>query len=150
MKPDIFNELLRTFIKKLLNDGHTKFQICSLTFGAQSCPQLEKFIDGIDLGVKPISRLLNNMGYDLHLVAVPKEDNDTSNQLTEIDKLFFEAMKYLVAERLDNLENTPRTRKGRTSIIDSEISKFTEAILQGEDPLKFIKEKFTKEDSNEE
>lgn len=98
------NKVIRDFLNKLIEDNYKKQHICYLTLGSQSSPQIEKFLSGTDLGIKPLRKFMDAFDYDLHLVPVPKDDpDDIIDNITKYTDDFIEVFKLLL---LSNLTNT--------------------------------------------
>ena len=98
MKTEEMNIMLRVAFQELIDGGYKKRHICSLTLGAQSEPQFEGFIQGKDFGVKPLERILNAFGYDLLLIAIPKDDEESSRNINETNINFISTCKNKLTE----------------------------------------------------
>ena len=110
MKFEECNEIIRNTIKDLIKDGYKKNQICSVTLGGQRYSQMENFLNGSNLGVKPLSRVVETIGYDLMLVPVHRKDTEAQQQIRKISEDFIESFKH---EIIDFLENSDKMEEMR-------------------------------------
>src|ERR1035437_6290444 len=101
MKVEDINEALREVFQDLIKDGAKKRHICGLTLGSQNEPQFEGFLKGNDFGLKPLQRLINNMGYNFHIIIIPSNDNgEIVNFVNETDQEFITNCKSYLVEKL--------------------------------------------------
>jgi hypothetical protein len=112
------NDLLRMIFDQLEKDGYKKKDMCNLTLGNQCSPMFNEFVKGKDLGIKPLSRMFEPFGYELHLVPVPKKgtDAETSTLLEKLKTDFIETCKFAMIENLDNEAIISKARNKVTGI----------------------------------
>ncbi len=119
MKFEEYNDSIRELIKELISDGYNKFQICSATLGAQRGPQFQGFIENKNLGIKPLSRLINGLNYDLHLVAIPNNDVEKEQIIYELNSEFEDNLKFNLIEYLESIKkNKEQEKVNKTNIFD--------------------------------
>ena len=130
MKFEECNLLIRNIISDLISDGYKKNQICSVTLGGQRYAQMENFLKGSNLGVKPLSRIIETIGYDLMLVPIAKTDVEKINFVNEITDDFIESFRH---ELIDFLENSDKMEQMRLKKrhCPKIISEATNEILKG-------------------
>jgi hypothetical protein len=102
MKVENVNMIIRDMFTNLVNDGYKKGHICGLTLGSQSAPQLESFLKGNDFGIKPLQRLINNLGYEVNLVIVPSSDTEITKFVNEVNTEFITNVSKSLIEKLNN------------------------------------------------
>jgi hypothetical protein len=115
------NELLRMVIDQLEKDGYKRRDMCNLTLGNQCGPMFSEFMKGKDLGVKPLSRIIDAFGYDLHLVPIPKKSNvETASLVDTTTRDFIENCKIAMIGNLDNADAVSKA-KNKVSAVFEEI-----------------------------
>ena len=126
MKASELNVTIREMFHQLINDNYKKHPICAATLGQHASPQFEKFLKGSDLGVKPMERLVDGLGFDLLLVPVRNEDKATMKVVeTACSNFITDARKDLI-EYLEERQNAPRASTGSGSVAKA----FKEAALK--------------------
>ena len=101
MKVEDINSELREMFQDIINDGAKKRHICGLTLGASNEPQFEGFLKGNDFGIKPLQRLINNVGYNFNIIIVPDENNEEVNKfIYETNQEFLSTCKEYLVEKL--------------------------------------------------
>jgi hypothetical protein len=122
------NNELRQFFKKLIADGHIKTKICSLILGQQKLPMFTTFLEDDDrnFGIKVLTQIFENMGYELKIVPVPKNEksNDTLN---EIYKNFQNEYQHTLIDGLANMQNENPT--GKKSVVADAITQLSERLF---------------------
>ncbi len=119
MKFEDYNNSLRELIKELISDGYSKAQICNATLGSQRGPQFQGFIDDKNLGIKPLTRMINGLNYDLHLVAIPNNDVEKEQVLSELNGDFEDNLKFNLIEYLESVKKTKEEDKvNKTNLFD--------------------------------
>jgi len=108
MKARELNVTIRTMIQQLISDNYKKHPICAITLGNQASPQFEKFLKGADLGIKPLERLVEGLGFDLCLVPVEREDKGALDSIDTTCAKFIDVARNNVVDYLDNRELAPR------------------------------------------
>lgn len=73
------NAGMRDFFKKLEEDGHNKNALCKITLGPSFTPQFTKFMNGTDLGLNPLTRMFQGLGFDIHIVPVKQGDTSIND-----------------------------------------------------------------------
>ncbi len=117
MKHDEINEVLRNIFNQLINDGYRKKHICDITNGSQKLPQFDQLINGGDLGLKPLERIFNSMGYELMITPIPKDNEEKKHILKEYVEEFIDASKFSLVECLESAEVIRETKKTKVSSI---------------------------------
>ncbi len=119
MKFEEYNSSIRELIKELVSDGYNKFQICNATLGSQRGPQFQGFIEGKNLGVKPLSRMISSLKCDLHLVAIPSGDVEKEQVISELNSDFEDNLKFNLIEYLESMKKTKDEEKvNKTNLFD--------------------------------
>jgi len=135
MQVEQLNDILRITINNLIDDGYKKSSICGVTLGTQSTPHFQRFINGYDLGVKPLSRIVDGFGYDLQLVCVPKKDkneiNEVSNNIYKLNENFIQSAQTALKNYLngDNKQTISKTK----TIEKESVRDFLDSFLSGLD-----------------
>lgn len=114
------NNAVRDLFQKAISDGYKKNHVCALTLGSQCVPQFDGFLKGRDFGIKPMERVLNAFDYDIHVVAVPKDDKKAIATLDGMHNECIENITQVLFSSLDN-ESLKQT-SGRTSPLFKEAS----------------------------
>jgi hypothetical protein len=52
-----------------------------VTLGRNAGIQFDKLLEGIDVGIRPLSRIINGLGYDLCLVPVKSDNFELLNSI---------------------------------------------------------------------
>ncbi len=130
MQFEEYNDVVRELTKELISDGYSKYQICKSTLGSQSGPQFEGFIKEKNLGIKPLSRMINNLEYELHLVPIPKDDTAKKLVVDQYTDDFVENLKFNLVEYLESVkQNSIETRKkNKESIFDSVVAEMLKQL----------------------
>lgn len=103
MKVEDINSELREMFQDIINDGAKKRHICGLTLGASNEPQFEGFLKGNDFGIKPLQRLINNVGYNFNIIIVPDENNEEVTKfIYETNQEFLSNCKEYLVEKLSD------------------------------------------------
>lgn len=132
MKAENFNKALREMFIELINDGVKKRHICGLTLGGQNEPQLDSFIKGNDFGLKPLQRLVYNMGYDFNIVILPREENDekTVKFIEEVNYNFLATCKTYLVEKLEDMKSVSPTQSSVAKTDDFITELFNSIIVE--------------------
>lgn len=118
MQSDRFNEKLRSIFQKLINDGFSKTDVANVSLGATRIDQLNGFLSGTNLGIKPLVKIFNLMGYTLHLVPIVKKDQNLEKKINEITFKGFDSIEWLLFDYLQKKMNEQlQTRKSSTTIM---------------------------------
>lgn len=112
------NEFMRDIFRQLIDDGFTKRRICSLTLGNQSEPQFEQFLQGKNVGIKPITRLFNAFNLEAQIVLIPKDDEKMKNYIEEHNLNTIRKCQEILLNYLNEDLSRPRIRQPRGSVID--------------------------------
>ena len=103
MKVENINGALREAFQEIIDGGAKKRHVCGLTLGAQNEPQFESFLKGADFGLKPLQRLIQNMGYNFNVVIVPQEaPQEITKFIENVNQEFIATCKSLLVERLSD------------------------------------------------
>lgn len=133
MKVENLNSVLRDVINQLVADGYRKKPICDGTLGSQSNPQFDGFIKGKDLGIKPLSRLLDGLGYEILTIPVRKDDKVKFQWVTEQMVTFAQDSKSQLIQYLENRPNSDRQRNSEgtmTSALQDGVSQILNKLDQ--------------------
>ena len=132
MKVEHLNNVLRQVIEQLINDGHKKKPICDGTLGSQSNPQFEGFMKGKDLGIKPLTRLMEGLGYEIFTIPVKKNNKEMFEFAENNMMVFADDAK---SQLLQYLENRPVSERGSrnaegtmTGALQDDISKILDNL----------------------
>jgi hypothetical protein len=107
------NDDIREIFQKSIGDGYKKNHVCALTLGSQCVPQFDGFLRGRDFGIKPLERVLSAFDYEIHVVAIPKNDKKVRAQ---IDSLHTECIDNITQVLISSLDTEAfKTTSGRTS-----------------------------------
>ena len=117
MKTETINAALRELFNELVNDGYKKRHICGLTLGAQNEPQFDGFLKGSDFGVKPLQRLIQNMGYKFNIVIIPEEDTEITKFVDEVNHEFLADCKTNLVTKLEDDATVKAGSVPKTGII---------------------------------
>jgi len=102
MRSDEFNANLRNIFRNLESDGFISNHISGATFGQNRMDMYKEFMNGRDIGLKPLSNIFDAMGFDFCLVPVLKNDRKMKEKLSEMSD---EALTITYSILLKYLEN---------------------------------------------
>lgn len=118
MKVENINGALREIFQEIIDGGAKKRHICGLTLGAQNEPQFEGFLKGADFGLKPLQRLIQNMGYNFNVIIVPQEASGELTKFIETtNQEFISSCKKLLIERLSDEGAVKASSIAKTGLI---------------------------------
>ncbi|HQF36485.1 MAG TPA: hypothetical protein PLL26_02480 [Candidatus Dojkabacteria bacterium] len=131
MKIENINEALRVLFHELVNDGYKRRHICSLTLGAQSEPQFESFLKGNDFGIKPLQRLVQNMGYKFNIIITPEDvDSDVAKFIDDSNQEFLSTCKQLLVERLNDTNVVRSASVAKTGLLANITNELFDSITK--------------------
>jgi len=130
MKVENMNGALRELFQELINEGAKKRHVCSLTLGAQNEPQFEGFLKGNDFGLKPLQRLIQNMGYKFNIVIIPESDIEISKFVNEVNQEFLSICKGYLVEKLSDEGAVRSASVAKTGIIADISNELFDAITK--------------------
>ncbi len=104
MKINELNETLRSMFNALIERGFKKFPMADVTLGRAFSPQFNKFLVESDLGLNPLERMVNGLGYELHLIPIKPGDNEFKKSMDDKYNEFIENSKN---DLIDHIENRP-------------------------------------------
>lgn len=131
MKVENINGALRELFQELVNDGHKRRHICGLTLGAQAEPQFDGFLKGNDFGLKPLQRVVQNMGYKFNIVITPENvDPAVTNFIDSTNQEFLSACKQLLVERLGDDELVRTSSIAKTGLIVEVTNELFDSIVK--------------------
>lgn len=113
------NTVLRGLFKGLIDQGYKKLPMVEVTLGKTFSPQFSKFIEETNLGLIPLERMVNGLGYDLHLVPVKSDNQEFHKELNEQYQKFLDMARNDLVDYLDN-RPTSSTRT-RSTVFDEEL-----------------------------
>jgi hypothetical protein len=117
MKVENINGALREIFQEIINGGAKRRHICGLTLGAQNEPQFDSFLKGSDFGIKPLQRLIQNMGYKLNIIIVPDSDKEISEFVEDVNQEFLSICKEYLVEKLGDEEAVKSASIAKTGLI---------------------------------
>lgn len=127
MNHEEYNNCLREIFTELIGDGYKQSEICEATLGSQRIPQFKGLLDGKNLGLKPHHRIMNSLGYTMHLVPIPNDNQEKMNIISDMSQEFVENFKFLLIDYLEDEEkmNIAKNRARPKIFLDviNEISK---------------------------
>jgi len=108
-----FNDNLRSIFLKVKEEGFKTNDLTKLIFPGMSS-QISRFIrKGTNFGVKPLSTISGQVEYDLHLVAIKRDDVKSEEIIDMIDKSneqFFDELHTTTVEYLTDKTANPEAR----------------------------------------
>ena len=119
-----FNYELRRVLGNLISDGFQQKDVSGLTFGLNRQDQLRSFLQGRDISGKPLQRILDGLGFELHIVPVGKKDIEELERLETISENSMEALQLTLVEYLENLEGKRKRKSNIVQYVDMMINKF--------------------------
>lgn len=105
------NSVIREMCNEIVESGYKKNAICSVTMGNAYGAQFSKFLEGTDLGISPLNRFAEGLKYELLIVPVKPEDEETKEQVKEICDKFVKDSKEKIINALENRTIIPRRTK---------------------------------------
>jgi len=130
MQIEQVNSTLREIFNDLINDGHKKSHICSVTLGSSNVPQFDSFIKGNDFGIKPIQRIIENRKFDFKILIVPKNEKEISNFVDKVNNESFEVIKMEMLKILENENSIRNATIPNTGIVAELASSLYEQIIK--------------------
>lgn len=109
------NELIRKVLNTLIDQGYKKNQLAMVLLGAQGAPQIEKFLEGRELGNKPMMRIIHQLGYEYKIVPINKNDTEKQNIINEYCAEFLDSLPLVLHEKLEHYNNN--LYKSRNSLL---------------------------------
>jgi hypothetical protein len=101
---DDVNTLIRNMFNSLINNGFKRLPMAEVTLGKSFSPQFNKFLSDADLGLVPLTRMVNGLGYELHVVPI-KSDNEEFKKV--LDKQYESFLETSKNDLIDHIENRP-------------------------------------------
>lgn len=133
MKIENLNEVLRDVINQLVADGYRKKPICDGTLGSQSNPQFDGFLKGKDLGIKPLTRLLDGLGYEILTIPVRKDNKQIYQWVEQQIVTFAQDSKSQLIQYLESRPNSERQKSAEgtmTSALQDGVSQILDKLDQ--------------------
>lgn len=127
------NQTLRDMFNNMIKSGTNKRQLSMFTLGANNVAQFDKFIKGTDLGIKPLSRIMEAFGYKLHLVPLPESENHRTEEVDGMTREFFEACSYALSSSLEEYTSRKASNgstRGKPPVVRNAINGFVEDLLE--------------------
>jgi len=127
------NKVLREMFLDLMKNGAVKRQLAMFTLGANNVVQFDKFLNGQDLGIKPLSRMIEAFGYKLHLVPLPENENHRTEELENITREFLNSCSFALASSIEEYEKTKSERlsgRRRNPTVRNAIDGFVNELLE--------------------
>lgn len=122
MTSDELNIALRRILTELVDDGFKRVDISNVTFGLNKRDQFEKFVfSERNMGLKPMNPIFNDVGFELHLVPVPKNDNKFISKINSETEDYLFAFKMVLLDYLEEISIKKSKVKG--------IEKFTVKLI---------------------
>jgi hypothetical protein len=118
MRTEEINNSLREVFNDLVNDGAKKRYLCGFTLGAQNEPQFDNFLKGTDFGLKPLQRLVQNLGYKFNIIILPQEGSEQAgNFVKETNQEFLTFCKSYLVEKLEDENAIKSATIAKTGLI---------------------------------
>ena len=114
MKNAELNSILREMVKILIEDGYKKKTLCAILLGSQSGPVFHGFMKGSNM-LRPLERLVDGLGYDLHMVPIKKDDYEMSNKLDGLTEEFVDETRRRIINYVEN-KPVPQRKLSNRSI----------------------------------
>lgn len=130
MKVEDLNTVLRGLFNELISDNYKKRHICGVTLGGQNEPQFDGFMKGSEFGIKPLQRIIQNMGYKFDIIIVPKEDEEITKFVEEVNQEFLVTCKRDIVAILDDTDAVRAASVPKTGIIAEVSSELFDAIVK--------------------
>jgi hypothetical protein len=121
MQINELNSTVRTLIQQLVDQGYKKKPICDVTLGSSFNPQFSNFLNGENLGLQPLTRLIEGLGFELHIVPI-KKDNNESQVENDLQKKYDEFIQLSNQELIEYLENRPVVSRGASKNPDGGVA----------------------------
>ena len=118
-----FNVELREMLLGLISDGFRQKDVTSMTFGANRQDQLTGFLNGRDISGRPLGRIFDVFGFDIHLVPVPKKNYKEKEMLDSMAQNALESIQISMVDYLDGVVRQKRRKKNIIFFVDSIIEK---------------------------
>lgn len=114
MQIEQLNAVIRETFTELVNDGYKKSHICGVTLGVSNVPQFDSFMKGVDFGIKPLQRIIGNQEFELKIVVTPKNNEEISKFINNLNHESIKNIKTNMIKTLDNessvrLASIPKT-----------------------------------------
>jgi hypothetical protein len=130
MKVENINVALRELFQELVNDGYKKRHVCGFTLGAQNEPQFESFLKGTDFGLKPLQRLIGNMGYRFNIIITKNESPEVTKFIEESNQEFLSTCKQQLVERLNDSGAVKAASVAKTGLIADVSNELFDSIMK--------------------
>lgn len=122
MTSDELNTALRKILTEFVDDGFKRVDISNVTFGLNKRDQFEKFLfSNRNMGLKPMNPIFNDIGFELHLIPVPKNDGETIQKINSMTEDHLFAFKMVLLNYLEEISIKKSKVKG--------IEKFTVNLI---------------------
>ncbi len=109
MNQQEINDLFRNLIKSLADEGYKKTNVGKVLFGLNAFSQIDRFIKSIDnegekvnFGISPLTKIGNLLDYNLALVYIDPNDQQTNDLVYQKNMEFYELLKTKIKDYLDN------------------------------------------------
>jgi hypothetical protein len=131
MKTEEINSSLREVFNNLVNDGAKKRHLCGFTLGAQNEPQFDNFLKGTDFGLKPLQRLIQNLGYNFNIIILPQvESEETIKFIEESNQEFLSFCKNYLIEKLEDENAIKSATIAKTGLLVDISNELFEEIIK--------------------
>lgn len=130
MKVETINSALRDVFQELVNDGFKKRHVCGVTLGCQNEPQFEGFLKGTDFGLKPLQRLIQNLGYKFNVIIIPGDDTEITKFTEEVNQEFLSIIKEQLVAILGDETAVRSASVAKTGLIADISNKLFEEITK--------------------
>jgi len=121
MKPNDFNNHLRNIFSSLLSDGFLKSDLSNVTFGNNRQDQLKEFLAGRNLGLKPLNKIFEPLGFEFHMVPILKSKVKDQELVNNMANDALESIRWILLDYLENLKAKKREKSGIAEFADSKI-----------------------------
>lgn len=125
------NKTVREMCSDVMECGYKKNTICSVTIGGSYSAQFNKFIDGTDFGINPMTRLVEGCSdeYELHVVPVKKTDKDSVKIVDDLVDDFIVECKETIIDKLES--RTIQSKRSKNPETEKALMDTVYSILDG-------------------
>lgn len=122
MKSLDFNNELRKIFNSFISDGFIKSDISAVTFGLNRQDQLVQFLSGRDMGIKPLNKIFDNLGFEFHIVPILTTDTDNQEIVNNIAQDSLDGLNMILFDYLQNKKQNKNKKSGIAIFVDELIN----------------------------
>lgn len=118
MNSNELNNEIRNMCSQCISDGSSKRNVCTVILDAGLQSQFQGFLDGNNLGLKPLTKIIDKFkDYELRLIVVNKNDSETISAINGINKDFIEKGKVKLVKALENIDQIKKSSAYNNPIV---------------------------------